>query len=241
MSIHVPTGINHVIALWKLQAATHKASRAQLAKHNSNLSFIGVCLSVLYQAATCHRKCHGGPHVLESLCGRTYNLAAAALELTFSGYYDEALNLTRSVGEISNLVSLSVVDKDALGDWLTLDTKARLRKFSPASVRQMLEAKPDGRALMYADKDWYSRFCESYTHVTPKTRPNAHDATAHVGGLYQDVGMNTVVSELGTVLGFVAIIVCRYFQFDDLSLQMKAHLHGDVQSDEKHRSSDRNG
>ena len=198
--------------------------RARLRKHSSDLSLVGVCLSILYQAATCHRKCHGGNHVLESLCGRTYNLAAAALELTFSGYYDEALNLTRSIGEISNLVSLSVVDKDALKDWLTLDTKARIRKFSPAAVRGMLEAKPDGKELMYADKDWYSHFCESYTHATPETRPNAHGSTAQVGGLYKDRGMGIALCELTTVLAFVAIIVCRYFQFDDLSLELKEHL-----------------
>lgn len=225
----VPTGVEHILALGRLRVATARASERQLERYDSQLTVIGICFSILYQAATCHRKCHGGPHVLESLCGRTYNLAAAALELAFSGYYDEALNLVRSMGEISNLVSLSVVDKEALKRWLTLDTKTRISQFSPAAVRKMLEAQPEGKQLMYANRDWYSHFCESYTHVTPQTRPNMHGSTAQVGGLYQDQGMSTVVEELMNVLGFIAMIVCRYFKFDDLFSELSKHLEVDRQ------------
>jgi hypothetical protein len=40
---------------------------------------LGTSLSALYQVATCHRKCFGGGHVLESLSGRIYNLAGNEL------------------------------------------------------------------------------------------------------------------------------------------------------------------
>ena len=88
----------------------------------------------------------------------------------------------------------------------------------------MLEAKPNGEAMMYADKDWYSNFCEGYTHVTPKTRPNAHGSTANVGGVYQVDGIDKSLNELSTLLGFIAMIVCRYFKFDDLLREIDEHF-----------------
>lgn len=132
------------------------------------------------------------------------------------GFYDEALNLTRSIGEVSNLIALSVVDKKALQEWLTSDKRTRLRKFSPSAVRKALEQHE--RSLLIADEDWYSRFCETYTHITPNTKPNMHNNTGqpYAGGVYQIEGLAMAVSELGTVLGAVAMIVCKYFKFDDL-------------------------
>src|SRR5262249_22086913 len=132
----------------------------------TELRGIGTSLSVLYQAATCHRECHGGPHILEALCGRVYNLGAAAYILANDGFYDEALNLVRSIGEAGNLISLSVVDKNALREWLSSDKKTRLRKFNPAEVRRALKEQEES-AVLLADDDWYSRFCEKYTHITP--------------------------------------------------------------------------
>ena len=69
---------------------------------------------------------------------------------------------------------------------------------------------------MYADGDWYSRFCEEYTHVTPQTKPNAHTTGGTVGGLYQVAGIDTCIGELTNVLVFIAMIICRYFAFDDI-------------------------
>ena len=151
------------------------------AEEEGDLALIGTALSALYQAATCHRRCYGGGHVLESLCGRAYNLGSSAYLLASFGYYDEALNLVRGIGEIANIVSLSVLDKKSLREWLEANPNTRRKKFSPARVRRILEER--GQTLMYADSDWYAKFCELYTHVGPGTRPNLHnDAGIPVAG-----------------------------------------------------------
>ena len=212
----IPSGIEHLKMVAQLEAATYQESSKRLGTSIVVRQLIGTALSALYQAGTCHRKCHGGPHIFESLCGRMYNLAVGAYLLAQRGLYDEALNLTRSIGEISNLIALSVVDKEALKLWLSSDKKTRLRKFSPSEIRKTLERQQP--ELVLATEDWYARFCESYTHVTPQTRPNMHNARgqAHVGGVYQEEGFNNVLDELATVLASVAMIVCRYFKFTDL-------------------------
>ena len=159
----------------------------------------------------------GGTHVLEALAGRTYNLGCAAYILICRGFYDESMNLVRSIGEISNLIFLSVVDKQSLRRWLAADRKTRLKEFSPARIRKLVDK--EAPSLMYADRDWYSRFCEQYTHVTPSTKPNLHnnEGMPHVGGVLQPAGLAVSLSELATVLAFVALPICRYFDFADLT------------------------
>ena len=112
----LPLGSDHLKFLFDNEARTRRVSATNLKRHFRDLLLIGTCLCALYQAATCHRKCHGGSHVLEALAGRTYNLSAAAYNLIMLGYYDEALNLTRGIGEIYNLIALSTVDKKALSE-----------------------------------------------------------------------------------------------------------------------------
>jgi len=218
--------------LAQLSNQTRRSSDPELEKHPQDLRVIGLALSALYEAATCHRHCHGGPHILESLIGRSYNLGCAAYILISRGFYDEALSLIRSVGEISNLISLSVVDKDALRRWLTADRQTRLQDFSPAKVRRLLATKAE--PMMYADTDWYSSLCEKYTHVNPGTKPNLHNAEGlpHVGGVLQPAGLTNSLSELATVLGFVAMPVCKYFRFDDLFDELRRAV-GPSASDEE--------
>ena len=231
-SMHIPTGIAHIEMIDVAGAAVYAETAKRRANATADCKLIGTALSALYQAATCHRKCHGGPHVLESLCGRIYNLGTGAFFLAERGLYDEALNLIRGVGEAGNLIALSVVDKDALEQWLTSDKKTRKNKFSPFEVRKALE-KLEPRLLL-ADADWYTRFCEAYTHVTPQTRPNAHaaDGQAHVGGCYQADGLRNTLGELATTLGSVTMIVCRYFQFDDLFDEIHAIVKGTAEGED---------
>ena len=183
---HIPSGLDHVKMIAMFGEKNRRLSGSKLGDYKDDINVLGTSLSILYQVATCHRNCFGGPHVLESLTGRTYNLACSAYTLICRGLYDEALNLIRSMGEISNLIALFFYDKEACKLWLHSDKRKRLREFSPAGVRKSLskyESIP-----MYADQDWYSKFCENYTHVHPGTRPNVHNkqALAHAGGCVQE-------------------------------------------------------
>ena len=216
MPTDIPSGLDHLDMVSTISSMTRRATRSKLGKHEADALMIGTSLSAFYQAATCHRKCHGGGHVLEALTGRMYNLASAAYVLILQGFYDEALNLTRSIGEISNLIALSVVDKHALRQWLSADTNTRIREFSPARVRCLLEKSGDIPVL--CDQSWYSEFCEQYTHVNPGTRPNMHNelSQAYVGSVFQSEGLRKALGELATVVGMTAMLICQYFKFDDM-------------------------
>ena len=212
----VPSGIEHLTLIERGSTLAERMSADVAHENECDRELIGTSLNALYQAATCHRKCHGGPHILEALCGRLYNLGSSAYLLANRGFYDESLNLVRSMGEISNLISMSVIDKTAFKEWIASDKKTRLKEFGPARVRTLLQQKAP--ELLIADRDWYSHFCESYTHATPHTKPNVNSETgrAHAGGTFQPQGYATTLGELATVLASVAMIVCRYFKLDDL-------------------------
>jgi hypothetical protein len=87
----VPNGLNHIALLDKVGRMTAEQTAPLLAKNKNELKAVGISLNILYQAATCHRRCNGGVHMLERLCGRAYNLGSAAFHLLTLGFYDEAL------------------------------------------------------------------------------------------------------------------------------------------------------
>ena len=201
---HVPSGLEHIDKMIvRLGERNRLLSGSKLSGYKDEINVLGISLSILYQVATCHRKCFDGNHVLESLTGRTYNLACSAYTLICRGLYDEALNLIRSMGEISNLIFLFYNDNKALELWLNADKATRLREFRPFKVRELLE---NHEGPMYADKDWYSKFCEDYTHVHPRTRPNVHNeqSIAYVGGFFQEEGLKYSIGELTTVCAYIA-------------------------------------
>jgi hypothetical protein len=167
--IEVPIGLAHLAMVRNGAIYVAGETSKVVDEFKPNNEMIGTSLSVLYQAATCHRKCHGGAHVLEGLCGRAYNLGCAAYNLTYFGFYDEALNLTRGIGELTNFIMLGAADGTVIQKWLKADHKTRIREFGPAAVRKMLEAK---NIRPCATKDWYGELSESYTHITPHTQPN---------------------------------------------------------------------
>jgi len=78
MLTQFPRGLDHLRMLAELSSVTRQASEQELNKNAEDLRIIGTSLSVLYEASTCHRRCHGGLHILESLVGRAYNLGCAA-------------------------------------------------------------------------------------------------------------------------------------------------------------------
>lgn len=222
--MEIPSGAEHLDGVIRRAWVVQRQSCQHVESLPVESELLGTSLSALYQAATCHRRCFGGPHIFEALCGRIYNLAVSAYLLAMSGFYDEALNLTRSIGEIANLISLSIVDKKAFSEWLNSDTKTRITKFGPAKVRQAL--KEHDPALTIASDDWYADFCEKYTHVTPETRPNLHAVSgqANVGGAHEPGELGRVLAEVATIVASVAMHVCRYARLDDLFFDIVATI-----------------
>ena len=212
-TIEIPPGIKHITILSRINSKNRRESESLLRKQEKDLRVLGNSLSALYAAATCCRKCWGGDHLLEGLAARVYNLACASYSLISIGYYDEALCLVRSIGEIANLLSLSVCDKQQFVEWLKSSKQDRIRKFSPVKFRKLLEQ--SGLTLM--DQEWYEKLCESYVHVAPHAKINNFNENDRnlCGGFIQRNGIESCIDQLTTIVAMISLFYCQYFEFND--------------------------
>ena len=86
----------------------------------------------------------------------------------------------------------------------------------------MLEAK--GFDNICATEDWYQELSENYAHITPRTSPNMHGGSGWVGGKFEKEGLKKALGSLLYVLTYLAMFICRYFQYDDLFGSISANL-----------------
>lgn len=215
----VPSELNHLRFLSEMNRQNRSLSELELEKHSAELRLLGTSMNALYQAGTCHRKCRGGGHVLEILVARIYNLTCSSYSLISIGFYDESMNLVRSIGEIANIIVMimSVGRKEQIQEWIHSDKKTRMKKYSPAKVRAII----GDQALM--DGEVYSNLCESYTHITAGVKPNMHNEVdlSICGGRIQPDGISKALDELTNIVVPVAMYVCSYFQYPDLLEEIK--------------------
>ena len=76
--IEVPTGLAHFALIRAGGQHSLEMSEPFLQTMKPKLEFVGWALAALYEVGTCNRKCWGGPHLLESLSVRVYNLGVSA-------------------------------------------------------------------------------------------------------------------------------------------------------------------
>jgi hypothetical protein len=213
----IPTGTEFLKLLERLEDDCLTRSTAQLSelgkKAPNTMEHLGTVLSFLDRLASCHWGCKGGDHVAEYLAGRCCSSGRASLRLLRHGYYDESLSLTRSIAETANLLFLFWQEPGVFEQWKKVDKGTRLREFGPAAVRRRLESKD---VPVPADTARYSEFCEIATHVTPATRPQAHNPmqVPTLGGYFQAAGFLMSLNELSSMVAMSSFAASRLIAVD---------------------------
>ena len=170
-------------------------------------------LALLDALSSCAWGCAEGDHVLERLVARSVNHARAALRLALMGFYDEALVLTRGIGEIANLLSLFEARRESFARWKSLDERTRRREFSPVHVRTELET--IGTPIRVTTEA-YAELSSRNVHVNPRTSPQTYDILGKPkgGGYYQDAGLMICQNELAEALTFVIYSAAQLSHLD---------------------------
>ena len=121
------------------------------------------------------------------------------------GFYDEALSLARSVGEIANLLILFVFEESALEEWRSAEEVTRRRNFAPVKVRERLERSSLGLAPIDAGR--YGLLSGLGSHVGPHTRPQSYTLSdmPTLAPVFQQAGVLLVINEVAHAIAFVAI------------------------------------
>lgn len=145
--------------------------------------------------ASCYWGCRGGDHQIEYLVGRGCSSASAARLLFRNAYYDEALSLVRSVGEIVNLLFLFRLTPTAFSDWRSLEDKQRRDRYSPVKVRLAIEALGSSVPV---DADRYAELSRRSVHVAPGNSPQRYNPVGipTLGAFFQSPGVLVVLNEL---------------------------------------------
>ncbi len=170
-------------------------------------------LALLDAFSSCAWGCAEGDHILERLVARSVNHARGALRLALMGFYDEALVVTRGVGEIANLLSLFEARSESFARWKSLDERTRRREFSPVQVRTELET--IGTPIRVTTEA-YAELSSRNVHVNPRTSPQTYDLLGRPkgGGYYQEAGFMICQNELAQALTFVIYSAAKLSQLD---------------------------
>lgn len=158
---------------------------------------------------TCAYGCPGNTqeaHAVRYLVARASGFARAALRLARMGFYDEALIIVRSLGEVTNLFFLFHAAPESVEEWKKSDRAYRLDTFSPSKVRRRIESLGKTPAITAAK---YAALCEVSTHPVPQLRPQAfnHAGRTTTGGIFfQKAGILVVLNELAEALSYLVAL-----------------------------------
>lgn len=168
-----------------------------------------VCYDLLRQVlayadmiGSCSFGCPGqsqSAHALWYLTARTSSFGRAALRLARMGFYDEALIIVRSMGEIANLFALFAAAPEAIEEWKAADRLGRITRFSPVKIRERLACLGE---LIPMDKTKYESLCEWSTHPVPDMQPQKfnHAGKSMTGGIhFQAAGFLVVLNEMAII------------------------------------------
>ena len=174
--------------------------------------FLGRVLAYADMIGSCTFGCPGqsqNAHALWYLTARTSSFGRAALRLARMGFYDEALIIVRSMGEIANLFALFAVAPESIEEWKMADRCARITRFSPAKIRERLACFDE---LVPMDKAKYESLCEWSTHPVPDLQPQKfnHARKSMTGGIYfQAAGFLVVLNEMAIIASLLVLYAAK--------------------------------
>lgn len=136
--------------------------------------------------------------VIQLLGMRTFNAFGASVKLVLSGYSQNGALIMRDVLETVFLINYFSGDLSLIERWREADRKTRRAKFSPAKVREALDARDGFTGKKRAEI--YDLFSELAGHPNMNSafmmRPR-RDGDAVIGPFMEATTLEAVVSEMG--------------------------------------------
>jgi hypothetical protein len=205
----VPEGLEFFRLVWqfedKCEAETDEALPQMGKQAPLCLERLGTVLSLLDRLSSCWWGCQGGDHAIERLIFRAVSVGRASVRLLRLGSHDESIALTRSIGEIANLLCASshlTTPTSPCGAWLI--QKAQKDVFGPVKVRLRIESHGKQAPI---DEDRYRSLSTLSLHVTAPIAPQAHNLFERPvsPGHFQPEGFLLGLNEVALAMVYVAL------------------------------------
>lgn len=149
------------------------------------LEKLGTALFYLDRVPRCGWGCedNGSGHLEKHITAKANSNARAALRLSMSGYLSEAFAITRSMGEIANLMHLFMESEDSLETYRNASVSSRNRHFSAGKVREKLDGLNVGS---FMDGKLYGNLSRVFVHTSANWSPLSHSVSDAPGNRRQD-------------------------------------------------------
>ncbi len=213
-----PEGVDFLHRTWSLDDRCETETDSRIASMGEKapdcFEEIGTVLSILDRMGSCFWKCSGGDHTIEYLCGRVSSNGRATVRLLRMGFYDESLLLSRSIGEIANVLVLFCKDGTALAEWRESWEMAR-KNFAPAEVSRRLEGLT--KLPPPIDRERYYSLSARSAHPSPDLEPQSFNllGVPSTGSRFQEIGFLVCLNELALPLAYSSLAAVLLLDLDD--------------------------
>lgn len=217
--------------VWRMSDYCEKVTDEQIPQMGKRLPLCVKRLErlnfLLARLGTCSWGCHGGDHVVEYLLTRAVGTMQSSFRCIRTGFYDQSLTLTRSIGETANLLALFHADEALKAEWTAADRRTRLNKFGPVKIRILLEGKGE---LIPIEEERYRELSEIGTHPVPGNRPQdfSEHGRGQIGGRYQESALFITINELAYASFFLGFFGALTTNIDDARRKEVAQAAADV-------------
>lgn len=211
----IPVGLDFLRFVAEMEDTCERITDEQLSRMGLKtpkcVEKLGTVLSLVDRVGSCFWHCPGegyDAHVIQYIAARAGNFGRAAWRLARLGFYDEALSMVRSLGEIANLLMLFSLDSAAMADWKRSDSSRRHNNFRPAQIRDRIV---NLGGMVPLAKKQYHLLCELSTHPVPELRPqlfNPHGVVM-AGGRFQSAGLLLVLNETAVLESLIVILAAK--------------------------------
>ena len=207
-----PEGVQFLDYSQRVSKAAFSSTEQFLAQNplyggNTFLAF-GDSVQCLDMMSGCSWGCKTEDHIIEHLLAKCDSQIHSSLLLLQHGYYDESLQLTRSLGESANLLMAFAMDESLLESWKKSTSKERKGKFSPGIIRKLLSEGPGSVIPMESSR--YATISERFVHSDPKTKPGVYNPIGRpMGGVFQPTGMVLALNELSIQTAWILFSGCK--------------------------------
>ena len=116
----------------------------------------------------------GVDHLEKHIIARTSSNARVAIRLSMSGYLSEAFAITRSMGEIANLMHLFMASEDSLEMYRNASASGRNKHFSAGKVREKLDNLEAGS---FMDQGLYKNLSRAFVHTSANWSPLSYSVS----------------------------------------------------------------
>lgn len=212
--IITPRLTENLESLHKYEEEIHTKSVLEInadPKLKDQLAIIQESLNMIFDLTKSYKNQTDNELTIQYIGVRLFNSIVSALKLLLSGYYQVSVIIQRDILETGFLLDYFLTDKSKIQGWKTSSNKDRLKKYSPAVIRQALDQRDGFKGKQR--EQMYKLLCEYAAHPTyPGFKMVAPKGSGEIGPFFSAKYLKGTIEELSLRVPLFSIIYLSHFE-----------------------------